>query len=122
MQSQPTNNIKTKVGTTCALCGVETESFRCGRCRYTFYCSKECQSKHWENHKQTCKKYEEKPSLILWAKNDKGRKMKCREIHIEGLRKLKKQENKMEVPDEEFLTRGFPPPPGYNWLITKSKF
>jgi hypothetical protein len=28
---------------------------RCARCQTTFYCSKECQTSHWKEHKQTCK-------------------------------------------------------------------
>eukprot|EP01104_Vermistella_antarctica_P018771 TRINITY_DN7083_c0_g2_i1.p1 TRINITY_DN7083_c0_g2~~TRINITY_DN7083_c0_g2_i1.p1 ORF type:complete len:179 (+),score=23.59 TRINITY_DN7083_c0_g2_i1:294-830(+) len=29
---------------------------RCSRCRVTYYCSRECQLKHWSVHKKTCKK------------------------------------------------------------------
>ena len=44
----------------CAMCN-STESFlndymKCSRCGRVFYCSKECQVKHWPVHKATCKK------------------------------------------------------------------
>ncbi|PPQ85086.1 hypothetical protein CVT26_005604 [Gymnopilus dilepis] len=34
---------------------------RCGRCKMTWYCSKDCQKKHWPAHKTSCK---ETPSSI----------------------------------------------------------
>jgi hypothetical protein len=45
--------------TTCANCGASESSSTplkaCGQCQVTFYCSKECQLKHWKSgHKQTC--------------------------------------------------------------------
>jgi hypothetical protein len=27
---------------------------KCGRCKITYYCSKECQKKHWSQHKKVC--------------------------------------------------------------------
>lgn len=38
----------------CANCGREGPTKRCSRCRSESYCSKECQRKHWKNHKRTC--------------------------------------------------------------------
>ena len=29
----------------------------CGQCRITYYCSKECQRKHWKTHKLDCQRY-----------------------------------------------------------------
>lgn len=29
---------------------------RCGRCKAAFYCTKECQTRHWNTHKACCKK------------------------------------------------------------------
>ncbi|KAJ7114325.1 hypothetical protein C8R44DRAFT_227342 [Mycena epipterygia] len=28
---------------------------RCGRCKEAWYCSKECQKKHWPKHKEFCR-------------------------------------------------------------------
>ena len=40
----------------CAVCGAEKVSYKCGCCKSTFYCSKECQKKHWNGgvHKEQC--------------------------------------------------------------------
>ena len=43
---------------TCASCMIKNEggSFRkCGGCGYVRYCSRECQKKHWKEHKTYCK-------------------------------------------------------------------
>lgn len=37
----------------CAVCCKATEK-KCSRCERTFYCSRECQVKHWSNHKLSC--------------------------------------------------------------------
>lgn len=42
---------------TCAVCDKAAKS-RCGRCKTTAYCSKECQNKDWREHKQRCVKSE----------------------------------------------------------------
>ena len=39
----------------CFSCQKET-TFKCGRCKMAYYCSKECQVLHWENHKSDCKR------------------------------------------------------------------
>eukprot|EP00741_Cyanophora_paradoxa_P015230 tig00020851_g14700.t1 len=39
----------------CAACGVDGCSLRCGRCRSEFYCSPECQRAHWREHKAACR-------------------------------------------------------------------
>jgi hypothetical protein len=39
---------------TCANCIKETDLQKCGRCKAIFYCSRECQTKHWSIHKTTC--------------------------------------------------------------------
>lgn len=42
---------------TCVSCGLEWMSMKkCQRCRKATYCSKECQAKHWEVHKDECQK------------------------------------------------------------------
>lgn len=41
----------------CAYCNKsDTKLLRCGRCKTTYYCSKECQKPHWKKHKKVCKK------------------------------------------------------------------
>ncbi|XP_073527643.1 egl nine homolog 1 isoform X1 [Phyllobates terribilis] len=39
----------------CELCGKMENLLRCGRCRSSFYCSKEHQRQDWKKHKQVCK-------------------------------------------------------------------
>ncbi|KAJ7167662.1 hypothetical protein C8R46DRAFT_1034310 [Mycena filopes] len=44
----------------CTNClATESDLSRCGRCKRSAYCSKECQVKHWPMHKPWCKKVEE---------------------------------------------------------------
>lgn len=38
----------------CELCGKMENLLKCGRCRISFYCSKEHQKQHWKEHKRTC--------------------------------------------------------------------
>ena len=42
-------------GTLCYVCGNPHDLRACSRCKCTFYCSQECQAKHWANHKKMCK-------------------------------------------------------------------
>lgn len=39
----------------CELCGKMENLLKCGRCRSSFYCSKEHQKQHWKEHKLICK-------------------------------------------------------------------
>ncbi|XP_069001168.1 egl nine homolog 1 isoform X2 [Embiotoca jacksoni] len=39
----------------CELCGNMENLLKCGRCRSSFYCSKEHQKQHWKKHKLICK-------------------------------------------------------------------
>lgn len=39
----------------CELCGKMENLLKCGRCRISFYCSKEHQKQHWKKHKLTCR-------------------------------------------------------------------
>lgn len=39
----------------CELCGKMESLMKCGRCRSSFYCSKEHQRQDWRKHKQVCK-------------------------------------------------------------------
>ncbi|XP_057198534.1 egl nine homolog 1 isoform X2 [Triplophysa rosa] len=38
----------------CELCGKMENLLICGRCKISFYCSKEHQTQHWKEHKRTC--------------------------------------------------------------------
>lgn len=49
----------------CAGCEVESASLACGRCHCTRYCQKECQRKHWKQHKRPCQ-----PDPIYSLKED----------------------------------------------------
>jgi len=40
----------------CNLC-TKPSKFNCGKCKKTFYCSKECQVKDWNEHKKKCIKF-----------------------------------------------------------------
>ncbi len=39
----------------CELCGKMENLLKCGRCRISFYCSKDHQKQHWKKHKVTCR-------------------------------------------------------------------
>ncbi|KAG9468279.1 egl nine homolog 1 isoform X1 [Eleutherodactylus coqui] len=43
----------------CELCGKIENLLRCGRCRNSFYCSKEHQRQDWKKHKLVCKSAEQ---------------------------------------------------------------
>lgn len=40
----------------CAFCSQDRCVDKCSRCRKVYYCSPECQKKHWKTHKDLCKK------------------------------------------------------------------
>ena len=48
----------------CACCCLKEGNKRCGGCKQTYYCSKECQTKHWAVHKRKCKKIKRKKKKI----------------------------------------------------------
>ena len=41
---------------TCAACGTPYPPKKCSRCRSVGYCNDACQTDHWRDHKQECKK------------------------------------------------------------------
>lgn len=46
----------------CANCAQTNCSKRCGGCKEVYYCSADCQKKHWEKHKASCNKVKRKNS------------------------------------------------------------
>lgn len=42
------------MGTECANCGHPGATKRCGRCKTTYYCQKECQRSDYKAHKRVC--------------------------------------------------------------------
>lgn len=68
----------------CELCGKMENLLKCGRCRSSFYCSKEHQKQHWKEHKLICKEADKaqptkhKPEHTLSSGNHKEPD-KCRE-------------------------------------------
>merc|ERR1712223_476205 len=47
----------------CAVCGKLAKSF-CSICKHVFYCTRECQRKHWNEHKEDCKALKKLPYRI----------------------------------------------------------
>ena len=37
----------------CAVCGKDS-GIRCSRCKQEYYCGRDCQVKHWKEHKKFC--------------------------------------------------------------------
>ncbi|XP_076879434.1 egl nine homolog 1b [Brachyhypopomus gauderio] len=59
----------------CELCGKMENLMKCGRCRSSFYCSKEHQRQDWKKHKQVCKEAEKGPQTEpSQSRPDNGRK------------------------------------------------
>lgn len=57
----------------CELCGKMENLMKCGRCRSSFYCSKDHQKQDWKKHKQVCKQAESSPSLQHTDSSQPGR-------------------------------------------------
>ncbi|XP_047459282.1 egl nine homolog 1 isoform X2 [Mugil cephalus] len=68
----------------CELCGKMENLLKCGRCRNSFYCSKEHQKQHWKMHKLICKEADkaqlskQKPGQAAPSGED-GAPEKCQE-------------------------------------------
>ncbi|XP_023267436.1 egl nine homolog 1 isoform X2 [Seriola lalandi dorsalis] len=62
----------------CELCGKMENLLKCGRCRSSFYCSKEHQKEDWKKHKLICKEAEkaqlpkQKPEQAPSSEDDKA--------------------------------------------------
>lgn len=53
----PQQTVQQPANKSCACCGNTTKKLQhCGACKKVYYCSKECQKKHWNDHKKFCKK------------------------------------------------------------------
>jgi len=39
----------------CASCNTSNAEYKCSRCRRVFYCSRDCQRRHWPEHKTVCR-------------------------------------------------------------------
>ncbi|XP_069036115.1 egl nine homolog 1 isoform X2 [Lepisosteus oculatus] len=53
----------------CELCGKMENLLKCGRCRSSFYCSREHQKQDWKKHKLVCKEAGKAPSPSQPEKN-----------------------------------------------------
>jgi TPR repeat protein len=64
-------NIEAQIRVACAACNKQDGSLsQCNRCRATFYCDKECLTKHWKmGHKVDCLQKEETSQLEEYLKN-----------------------------------------------------
>ncbi|CAL8258191.1 unnamed protein product [Lota lota] len=66
----------------CELCGKMENLLKCGRCRNSFYCSKEHQKQHWKKHKLICKEADTEktpePSPYAEGKEPEQSKQKIR--------------------------------------------
>ncbi|XP_078667882.1 uncharacterized protein LOC144909665 [Branchiostoma floridae x Branchiostoma belcheri] len=70
----------------CLLCGQQGKS-RCGRCKKP-YCGKECQRKHWPEHKNHCKPVEQSEDILSGFENfdvSAGEDVKERMDHLMAL-------------------------------------
>ena len=80
-----TQNIKPdpKDFTLCHSCGSPNDLKSCGRCHAAFYCSRECQMKHWgSGHKKACKK--EKAAVEKYEKEVAENKADPNRFDIDG--------------------------------------
>ena len=50
----------------CSNCGGSGDGLlsKCSACKWTVYCSKDCQREHWKQHKLMCKKYTSTPVVM----------------------------------------------------------
>uniref|UniRef100_A0A8K9UMQ2 MYND-type domain-containing protein n=1 Tax=Oncorhynchus mykiss TaxID=8022 RepID=A0A8K9UMQ2_ONCMY len=86
----------------CELCGDMENLLKCGRCRNSFYCSKEHQKQHWKMHKVNCKGSEAKSQVS--KRKPAGRQAPCR--GIEG-QTLPQQNTRAASRNGETIMKGF---------------
>lgn len=74
------SNVEANVeGPVCAQCGSGCVGprLRCSRCRVTAYCSRECQSKAWSEHKPACELVTQQGALWLRVTRNSSEGHKC---------------------------------------------
>ncbi|XP_073484040.1 egl nine homolog 1 [Aquarana catesbeiana] len=78
----------------CELCGKMENLLRCGRCRSSFYCSKEHQRQDWKKHKLLCKGSPTTPDPKAQDKAASPPDSKQREVVVGGatLRAIKEED------------------------------
>ncbi len=85
----------------CSSCG-EVATTKCGGCKLKPYCSKECQSKEWPEHKTTCQDERLHQILLRAAGIVQAVFLKFRELTLE------KRIAKVEINDEELIIHEAP--------------
>ena len=58
-ETEPTTNNGTPTELLCSACGKKGDKctlMKCRACKCVWYCDKECQNKHWKEHKKECKR------------------------------------------------------------------
>uniref|UniRef100_A0A8C6TBF2 Egl-9 family hypoxia-inducible factor 1a n=1 Tax=Neogobius melanostomus TaxID=47308 RepID=A0A8C6TBF2_9GOBI len=78
----------------CELCGKMENLLKCGRCRNSFYCSKEHQKQHWKEHKLKCKEADK-------AQQQKQAEQAVRQATAEEEEKEEEAAEEDEEDDEE---------------------
>eukprot|EP01116_Phalansterium_solitarium_P003835 TRINITY_DN14666_c0_g1_i1.p1 TRINITY_DN14666_c0_g1~~TRINITY_DN14666_c0_g1_i1.p1 ORF type:complete len:222 (-),score=43.73 TRINITY_DN14666_c0_g1_i1:233-898(-) len=98
----------------CARCPKEGIKFqRCSRCKEVYYCSRDCQQRHWTVHKGECipwdKRPQPPPEAVVVGYVECGTFEECRDFLIEHPELINKQ-----IADEMFergyMTLGTHPP------------
>ncbi|KAJ8002331.1 hypothetical protein DPEC_G00178760 [Dallia pectoralis] len=74
----------------CELCGKMENLLKCGRCRNSFYCSKEHQKADWNKHKQVCKEAE-KPKCLSQPEPTQQPVRTAKRVQDEQLKCVEKQ-------------------------------
>ncbi|TCD61259.1 hypothetical protein EIP91_008708 [Steccherinum ochraceum] len=62
-------------GKFCTYCDkpeMQTTLLQCARCKWVYYCSKECQKGDWKAHKDTCKTYTEDQQVVEQVRKSLG--------------------------------------------------
>ena len=71
----------------CAVCDKLAKSF-CSICKHVFYCSRDCQRKHWNTHKEDCKSLAKLPYRVRIELKQQKQKKSTFPFQIERNEKL----------------------------------